>query len=337
MSYSLNNHYRWGFGREWFNIPSDPRDAFRVSLGSCTRPPMSFREECVKAATSLAQNINKPLLIGLSGGFDSQVVCLAFMAAGVAFKPVVLRLHNGRGRYYNQTDYQNALEFCQQNKLEPVIEHLDLDEFFCGEGMRLIEEHCITVAEIAVQLHLVIKYKDTHAYVNGGGDPTLSWMTDERGGGLYYSLMPTPIQQYMINNGIEGCLKFFMYSPEQIAAYLIHPTMQSYAQSCQTLHDGYRGPNLFTFVIKPMMYLDQWPELVQRKKQTGFEEVQYFRKVRELTHRLNAYINPRAKKITWTYEELVDHLLNGQGQIKTWRSVDEHDPHGPYPSVFRCV
>jgi len=331
--YSLDDHYRWGFGDSWFNMPENPRDCFRVSLGSCKRGPLSLREECVIAAKQLSETITKPLLVGLSGGFDSQVVCLSFMAAGVPFTPVVLRLTSDSGAFYNQTDYANAMKFCSLKGIVPLVETLNLDEFYRGEGLRLIQDNCITVAEIAVQLHLVIKYKDTHAYVNGGGDPTLSFMN----GKLVYSLMPTPIQQYMINNGIEGCLKFFMYSPEQIAAYLQHPVMQMYNAGCETLHDGYKGPNIFTFVVKPMMYLNQWPELVQRKKQTGFEQVPYFAKMRELTFSLNEHINPRAKKITWTYEQLVDHLMNGQGAIKTWRSVDEHDTSGPYPSVFTSV
>ena len=37
-------------------------------------------------------------------------------------------------------------------------------------------------------------------------------------------------------------------------------------------------------------------------------------------HRLHAHINPRAKKVTWAYEEMLDHLLLGGGKIGIWRS-----------------
>ena len=74
-----------------------------------------------------------------------------------------------------------------------------------------------------------------------------------------------------------------------------------------------------------MMYTDQWPELVERRKNTGFERVWYFNKVRELTRRMNEHINPNVKKVVWTYSEILEHLLTGGGEIKTWSSTDERD------------
>jgi hypothetical protein len=329
INYSHNNHYKWGFNDNWFN-EAEPEGYFQVSIGACSRPHGSFRAECINAATLLGQTLTKPILVGLSGGLDSQVVCLSLLNAKVPFTPVVLKLLGSAGQTYNQHDIDGAFAFCKKFGLIPIVEELNLDDFYCNEGMKLISENCITVAEIAVQLHLVIKYKDTHAYINGGGDPQLNKYIDSETGmvTLKYSLGPTPIQQYMINNGIQGCLKFFMYTPEQIAAYLNHPIIHAFNDAQESIFEPVNQDiwvNNFAHCIKPMMYIGEWPELVQRRKFTGFERVPYFSKVRMLTHKLNSHINPRAKMVTWTYKEILDHLLSNTGEIKTWRSSDERN------------
>ena len=321
--YSDNEHYKWGFNGKWFNKPQ-AKGYFQTSIGACRRPHGSFREECINSAKLIGERLSKPILVGLSGGFDSQVVCLSFMNAGVPFNPVILRLTNEEGKTYNDFDINGAFEFCKKFNLEPIVETLNVDRFFYETAPQLISDYCITVAEIAVQLHLVIKYKDTHAYVNGGGDPNISQRIDEDGKSeLVYALGPTPIEQYMIDHDIEGCIKFFMYTPEQIAAFLDNDIMHYYNNAHATIHENTRGYDYFIFCVKPMMYMKEWPELVQRRKNTGFEMVPYFGKLREITLRLNDHINPRAKKITWTYEEMVAHLNSNNGKVKTWRSHDD--------------
>jgi len=329
INYSYNNHYKWGFNDNWFN-DSETEGYFQVSIGACSRLHRSFREECINSASLLGNVLTKPILVGLSGGFDSQVVCLSLLNANVSFTPVILKLLSSAGHVYNQYDIDGAFNFCKKFNLNPIVEELDLDDFYCNEGMKLISENCITVAEIAVQLHLVIKYQDTHAYINGGGDPQLSRYVDPVTGEatLRYALGPTPIQQYMINNNIQGCLKFFMYTPEQMASYLNHPIINSFNNAQGSV---FQPPSDviwfsdFTYCIKPMMYIDEWPEIIQRRKYTGFERVPYFGKVRALTHKLNSHINPRAKMVYWTYKEILDHLLSQTGEIKTWKSSDERD------------
>lgn len=325
ISYSLNDHYKWGFNGDWFNEPKR-EGYFQVSIGACSRPHLSFREECINSAKILGSKFTKPIMIGLSGGFDSQVVCLSFLNANVEFTPVILHLKSETGETYNHHDLIGAYEFCNKFNLTPISEELNLDRFFYETAPYLIEKYCITVAEISVQLYLIDKYKATHAYVNGGGDPQLHADIDLFSGTsrLTYSLMPTPIEQYLIDNKIEGCVKFFMFAPEQIASYLNHPVMNYYSKAYESINSR-SNTDYFVFCIKPLMYLDQWPELIHRKKNTGFEKITYFNKVRQMVHKMNEYINPRSKKVTWTYQEILSHLLSNTGEIKTWRSDDERD------------
>lgn len=325
LKYSYNDHYKWGFNDGWFN-DAEPEGYFNVSLGACSRPHKSFREECINSARLLGDSLTKPILVGLSGGSDSQVVCLSLIGAGVPFTPVILKLFGSNGDPYNSHDVEGAFAFCEKFNLTPIVEELNLDEFYINQGFQLIYDYCITSYQICVQLYLVIKYKTTHAYINGGGDPQLLKYKDPETGvaELAYELGPTPIQQYMINNNIEGCLKFFMYTPEQIAAYLDHPVFHAFDAAQEAIQDR-TSWDYFTYCVKPMMYVDQWPELLQRKKFTGFEQIPYINEMKLITQELNAHVNPLVKKVTWKYKELLDFLNSNTGEIKMWRSEDERN------------
>ena len=322
--YSQNNHYKWGWNGEWFN-KVEPEGCFNISIGACNRPHMSFREECIHAAAILGKSFTKPILVGLSGGMDSQVVCLSLMKAGIPFQPVILKLYSEDGRTYNDFDIEGARQFCEKFSLVPIEEELNLDKFWYEEAMQLVQDYCITVADIAVQLYLVRKYKDTHAYINGGGDPVVRTGYNDQGEiELTYSLGPTPIEQYMIDHNIEGCLKFFMYTPELIAAYLDNPVIHAYNAAREAFPPA-KAYVYFTYVIKPMMYASEWPEMIVRKKNTGFEKYVFLNKVRMYVRMMNEHVNPIAKNIRWSVNEMVEHLNSNTGEIKEWKSVDERD------------
>lgn len=325
MQHSHNEHYKWGFNEGWFNRPEN--GYFKIQLGSCTRPHGTFREECINAARLLGEQITKPIAVGLSGGHDSQVVCLSLMAAGVPFTPVILRLHSNHKdkQYYNEYDTEGAFAFCQKHGLTPIVEELDLDDYFATKLMPLVHDYGIISAQISVQLHLVHKYAETHAYINGGGDPILLVRANEDNThDIVYNLGPLPIQQVMIEKGIEGCLKFFMYTPELIAAYLDHPVMHSYYNARQAIppKDSY---NHFTYCVKAMMYCSEWPELLIRKKYDGFEMYPYQDRILMMIKWMNDWYNPHIKGISWEWKDILDHLNNGKGRLKEWRSIDERD------------
>lgn len=325
FNYSHNNHYKWGFNDGWFN-PPEPRGCFQVSIGACSRPHLSFREECINVARLLGQEISKPILVGLSGGFDSQVVCLSLINAGVPFRPVILRLVGNKNELFNEYDIESAFTFCKKLNLDPIVEELNLIEYYCTEAMQLVHDYCITSAEISVQLHLVRKYKDTHAYINGGGDPIILKLEDEVTGKKYlsYSLGPTPIEQYLMDHDIEGCLKFFMYTPELIASYLDNDIFKYYNNAREAILDR-SGYDYFTYCIKPMMYTKEWPELILRRKNTGFERFPYMDIVKKQISLLNEHVNPKSKIITWKYEDILDHLLSNTGEVKSWKSLDDRN------------
>jgi hypothetical protein len=330
LEYSQHNHYKWGFNDNWFN-PPEADGYFQVSIGACSRPHLSFRQECINTAKLLGSQFTKPILVALSGGSDSQVVCLSLINAGVPFRPVILRLLSRHGSLYNGHDIAGAFDFCKKFNLDPIVEELDMDHYYTTTGMQLISDYCIYPPVMVVPLHLVIKYKDTHAFIIGGGDPLLTRSVDQDTveSSLIYSLDPTPIQQYMINHEIQAVQRFFMYTPEQIAAYLDHPVMHYYNNARDAL-DGRDTRDYFINCVKPMMYSDEWPEIIQRKKNTGYETVPYLHELFMCVDRVTSHINPESKSVVLKYEELLDHLNSNTGEIKTWKSVDDR-------YIYQCV
>ena len=136
MLYSKGNHYRWGWGEGWFNAP-DPLTSHHVSVGSCANGHGSFRTECANAALDLANQFTKPILVGLSGGSDSQVVCLTLLEQKIPFTPLVLQLLDPDGNVRNQHDIDGAFEFCKKFQLTPIVETLDLRGYYLASARSL--------------------------------------------------------------------------------------------------------------------------------------------------------------------------------------------------------
>lgn len=326
MQYSHNDHYRWGWNDGWFNDPI-PGGDFKVQIGSCTTKPLSFRFECVRAVHLITKQFTKPTLIGLSGGSDSQVACLAFMEAGVPFTPLILKLLDGKGEHANPQDTKMAFAFCEKHGLTPMVEEVDVNAWYLGRGEELAKEHCLGGVETLLQLSAIEKFKDQYSYIMAGGDVSITKRYDGADDPLITLFSPTPIQQHLLKYNIEGVTKFFMYTPELIASYLDNDIMQAFYGANPTIYDTYTTAKgvqpgtwwwCFNLFIKPLFYVQQWPELLQQRKYTGFEGltdrlVQSRKRFEELHA---AYDMPR-RKIIVRIDELVDHLRSRNGP-KVW-------------------
>jgi hypothetical protein len=275
FDYSERNHYRWGWGDSsaWFNRPS-PGQRFKVSFGRLTRPPKSFRAECVHAAGTIAAQARGQIFVGLSGGSDSQAVCLALRECGVEFTPCIVVMKQG----VNLHDVSGAFQFCYRFNLAPRIFILDLNEFYSGAAVRYARQWMFSNPRTMIQLWLQEQVGLENTFIMGGGDPQFS----RRGspgkgpGPLTWQFKPTPILQYLVQNRLAGTTKFFMYSPELIASIVTHPFVRAFAAAGDAIFaPAFLKPKdhwkIYNYTIKPMIYKENWPELICRPKFTGFE------------------------------------------------------------------
>lgn len=328
MDYSQNNHFRWGWNNQDFNAPIKD-GVFSTTIGSTTREPKSFREECLLATSALASQFTKPIRVGLSGGSDSQVVCLSLLELGIRFTPVILQLLGPRGGIRNEHDIKAAYSFCTKFKIQPIVESLYLQKYYANTAFTLAKNSCFTNPRVLPQLALVEKYKDTHAFIMAGGDPLLQYQPGIRPE-LFVSYGPTPIQQHLISNNIQGCTKFFMYTPELILSYLEHPVIKAYRLAYKTAVEGYDNPaeswKVFSLFIKPLMYVEQWPELQLQPKYTGYEHATDLTKLGYAVTTVACLpFSPDTNIAYVPVEELVAHLKLGNGASKTWYPTERQN------------
>lgn len=324
FQYSLNNHYRWGWGTDetvWYNDPIAGAP-FRFSLGTLTREPGSLRSELNRAVEHFAGQVTKPTVIGLSGGYDSQAACLAFLDVKAPFQPVIVKLKTSDGSEYNTHDVEGAFEFCEKFNLAPLVEELDLDKFYRTKALELAREHCICNARTLPQLYVADRFAKTHSFVMAGGDPVVSKSSLLSGlneHALAWSQGPTPIQQHLIKRGYEGVTKLFMYSPELIYSFVNNPHLQAFQAASQSIYEAYFDLNIvdnrelgwwrcFTYFIKPLFYVEQWPELIQRRKFTGFEKVPHISAVAEMIGVVNRRYRVDLNKVVLTLDQLLESL-----------------------------
>ena len=331
MKYSLNDHFRWGWNNEWFNAPQ-AGGTFQVEIGSCQRGHETFRIETIRATKLIVDQFSKPVLVGLSGGSDSQVACLALRELKCPFTPVIMKLVSPQGEVFNQFDIDGGFEFCLKYNLKPIIETLDLERFYKTRGVELAAEHCLSGPQVIAQLYLVDKFKDTHAFIMAGGDLIMAknWHWREQDYDPVINVFgPTPIQQHLIKHNIEGCTKFFMYTPELIASYLDNEIVRGFLAAQKSIYAAYTtmlgGRHwtkwwlCFNYFIKPMLYVKEWPELLQRKKYTGFEAIEKLEaEAADLMKAVTKQYEPYWNKIVIPTEELLEHVVNGEGAKRTW-------------------
>lgn len=343
FQYSKDQHYRWGWGEDdtqWFNEP-DYDQSFKMTMGKCSRKPLSFREECILATQHLcAQAPDKHVYVGFSGGLDSQVVCLTLMELGIKFTPCIIVMDDN----YNLHDVLNAKEFCDKYGLAYRVFKVDMMDFYANFCPEIVKRYKITNARTILQLWLEQFTRDG-IFIMGGGDLQLTRYKigdpsyEETDGMMVNPLSsvapmtkstwgshPTPIMQHLISQGTMGTTKYFMYTPEQIASVVLSPEVEAFVGIEDVLFSTAFVPRnkfwlLFNYIPKSQLYLRNWPELILRPKYHGFEFVEKDREYWRLKQTaISEYSKLNDKKgIYIDYSELREYFTT-DGPAKTWYS-----------------
>ena len=291
FEHTLNNHFKWGWGDEWYGSPQ-PDKKYKIHIGHTTRSWGSLRQESVNAARLIADRATKPIIIGLSGGSDSQMACLSFRDAGVPFKVIIVKYCYANGDVVNQHDISVAYEFCKKFNIEYLELAVDIDAFFRGRGAELARKYCMPKVETIIQTMAMDHVGKDYCFVMAGGDimiHSLSFKSaalyglktyEERFGEPCHYEQPVPILQHMIENRYEGTSKFWLYTPELIASYLTDPITQSYLNTFDVIMSAWTDQSrekanwkLFHWFYKPLMTYREFPELIRSKKFTGYENL----------------------------------------------------------------
>jgi hypothetical protein len=295
FEYTENNHFKWGFGGEWYNKP-DPTKQYQIQLGHTTRPIQSFRQECINTARLIASKATKPICVGLSGGSDSQMACLSFMQADIPFKTVIVSMVDADGRILNDHDIKNAYAFCEKYNIEYIDFKINPDEFYATKGKEYAAKYGFTGVHVLLQCATMDFICPDYCYIMAGGDivfapykktltPDLDLPELDNVPGVAKPVWwqtPLPIMQHMMAMGYEGTSKFYLYTPELIVAYLTDPAVKDFLNTQDVIYEVFirwlPHPRMwwrcFHMLFKPLMTQREWPEMLPARKYTGFEQLQ---------------------------------------------------------------
>lgn len=310
FEYTQYNHFRWGWEKangdiDWFGSP-DNESKYHIKIGRITREVQGFRQECVNAVKAMAATTNKPIVVGLSGGSDSQLACISLMEAQIPFEVVISRYTIG-AMSVNLHDISVAYEFCKKYNIRYNEITLDIDQFYRTRAIELARRYNMAKLQTITQT-VAMDWANEHGfyYIMAGGDPVFYPLLPTRAAKLNIAMMtdhcsvpcwiesPVPIMQYMIDRKYEGCSKFYLYSPELHASYLMDPVTTSFLAHKKIIYENFiewfPHPSmwwkLFQNLFKPMLTCKHFPEIIPAKKFTGFEGIS---RDQQIPSQLNVY------------------------------------------------
>jgi hypothetical protein len=296
--YTKDNHFKWGWENpdksiDWYGSPK-MNAPYHIKLGYVTREVKSFREECIETVKLMAATTTKPIIVGLSGGSDSQMVSLSLIAAQIPFEALIVRFTYNGGSPVNMHDISVAYEFCKKFNVQYKELDVDLDVFYRTKALELSKKYNMPKLRTIVQTEAMEwAGQNGYYYIMAGGDPVFYPLPPEVGQRRGIELMtdqctvpcwlegPVPILQYMVDKEYEGSSKFYLYTPELHVSYLNDPVTTEFLRTKKVIYENFiewfphrtMWWKLFQNLFKPILATKHFPELIPAKKFTGFEGI----------------------------------------------------------------
>lgn len=336
--YTKNNHFKWGYkhkpfswsssnGSNWnsfgdlcypggtteFSSRHSETDEFYVQYGKCSRKPRRFLHECVRTANEIyfaIQNLKyqfykdwvKPgikfeINILLSGGIDSEIVARSFLLARKPFKCIIYRFNDD----INLHDICYAISFCETYEIDYEIIDINIHNFFKSSSKK--NEFRYKVFDYGFKGQCVSPQLSTILYMADQvrGIPIIGsgecYLQKENGSWFLYEQekVASLYKYFWLTKGpaIPG---FFQWNPEIMLSFLEDKMIQDLVKSDKNSSKE----------IKFDFYKKHFPDIVPRKKYTGFEKIMDLDKeVRNVLNYFPLHSNEVAKT---EYNELINIL-----------------------------
>jgi hypothetical protein len=282
FNYTYQNHFKFGYAAEdqavrWFDDRTDRHDRWTVKYGQQKEPIGSFRQECIRAAELIYENRQGlPIDVMFSGGSDSELVLRSFLELGVDFRVHIMRYDD----YLNAHDWSYAYVICQNLNIKPVFHDLNLLDFWkSSEFYDYVEDSkCVTPQLIS---HMWLMNRLDGLGVMGSGE-------------CYTARMDIVGNRTKIftQEDYSKHVPWVLYEREKIASWYRFPMARNLnivPAFCQytpgiilsfltdslsiDLHNNKIVGKMSNKSSKFSIYKKYWPELIDRKKWSGFEKV----------------------------------------------------------------
>jgi hypothetical protein len=263
---SENNWYSWSYGNEKFDRQLGGQ-VFKTQFLNCRRPVNHFGEELKIAARSILEVYNdlKPELF-FSGGVDSELMVRAFLAIGYTPNVYIVRYEND----INISDVSYAVTVCTSLNIDYKIIDFNLERFYNNDAEQISELAQIDRPRALPQckfLNLVsglpllassdiTAYRKNDDYTVKGEWLIRCWEHD-----VGWSKYAREINRPAVPEWLK-------WTPELVYSF-------SKLKWFQKLTSDQYPRRLGTNSTKIIGYQEVHPDLILRKKLTGFEKIEY--------------------------------------------------------------
>lgn len=265
MYTSENNWYYWSYG----SLPAYSRQTqtnystFKTKFNKYTGPVDSFKDELCRAASSTIDHATDKITALFSGGVDSELMIRAFLDIGYTPKIVIARYEND----YNLYDVSYAVTICSMLNVPYTILDFNLHKFYEHDAER--------VSEMAqIDRPRALPYCRLLEVVDGfpimGASDLSPWRTDDN-----YTCKGTWMMRcwehdigwskFLRQINKPGIAEWFKWTPGLVISYMNTVWFSN-------LIDDRYGGKLGSNSTKILGYREAYPDLIERKKQTGFEK-----------------------------------------------------------------
>jgi hypothetical protein len=304
MYTSENNWYKWNYGTSEMFGRQTSTDKFNTYYGKSSTPILTFREEVLAAASSTMEhypNLRPSILF--SGGVDSEIVLRSYLKIGANPKVYIIRYEND----YNIYDVSYAVTICSLLNVDYTIVDFNLQKFYENDAEKISE-----LAQIcrprALPYCKFIELIDGLPIL-GEGDPYWVRLTDDYTvkGKWRFRELETFIgwYKYALYLNKDSVVQFFKWTPGIVLSHTKLIWLK------KLVNDEYYG-RMGTNSTKIIGYREIYPDLIERKKQTGFEKIDF------LVNEFELFLEKKYNGLP--YRQSVDRTLN-----ELWTEITGHN------------
>ena len=263
---SSQNWYNWSYNEEKFSRSFSKEDVFSTAFEIDSVSVGTFRQELLSASKDILDHYPglRPCIM-FSGGIDSEIVLRSFLEIGADPEVCIFRYEND----YNMYDVSYAVTVCSMLDVKYRIIDFSLKNYYEQEAETISENAQIDRAMVLPQLKFM-EYTDGLP-IYSEGVPSWNRTDDDysKQGTWLMSCWEHDIgwSKYMIYKNRPAVMEYFKWSPSLMTAWNNTTWIK------KLINDEYYG-KLGTNSTKIIGYREAYPDLLERKKKTGFENCQ---------------------------------------------------------------
>lgn len=282
MNFTHNNHLKFGWGDGLYNFDNKDQQ-FWLKFEPAQYMPTSFKDECIRAARLIGESTQKKILLGLSGGVDSEVAARSFLDAGVDFEVATINIIH-RGQIVNTHDTVYADSFAKKYGIVRNPVDIDFDDVVARlQQIRATRNPAEPYYKVSLPFlcHNLMfeQFCENYYCVTGAGDLTINPARRyKQTGNIQYGLnsvsspMVSSVAPYELaaRRGV-GVTRFFCYTSEIVLSWLTNPDISHWIKYEKALMGDHCWMNIHA--AKSFVMYKFWPDMEIRSKLGGWENI----------------------------------------------------------------